>query len=117
MYCVNVALGNVCWRLLYKEEEKAKSVFDSLKRLPIGQASIIVEDDFGSTLDATMGSIHGVMYEDLDKTKMANVELHMHQQRVNVMCQKAAQADPSLRASQRGNGIMPLSPMGGFPTN
>jgi hypothetical protein len=52
------------------------------------------------------------MMEDLDKAKLANVELFLHQQRVQAMATKAAQSDPGLRASSMMNGPRVLDPMG-----
>ncbi len=117
MFCVNIALGSTSWRLLYREEEKAKAVFESLKVFPIGPKNVTVEDDFGQLCSATLASIHGLMFEDLDKAKMANVELFLHQQRVQAMATKAAQSDPGLRASSMMNGPAMLNPMGGMPRN
>ena len=117
MFCVNIALGNTAWRLLFKEEEKAKAVFDSLKPLPLNTKTIDAEDDFGQVCSITTESVHGLLFEDLDKAKMANVEIFLHQQRVQVMAQKAAEADPALRMSRRGNGIATLDPMNQFRQN
>jgi hypothetical protein len=112
MFCVNIALGNTCWRLLFKDEEKAKHIFDSLKPLPLSTKTVRAEDDFGQICELTIESIHGLMMEDLDKAKLANVELFLHQQRVQAMATKAAQSDPGLRASSMMNGPRVLDPMG-----
>ncbi len=52
------------------------------------------------------------MFEDLDKAKMANVELFLHQQRTQALATKAAQSDPGLRASSAMAGPRMLDPMG-----
>ena len=120
MFAVNIALGRSVWRLLYKDEEKAKKVFASLHSPEATSPNTIwvsAEDDFGQIFYGSAPAIHGVMFEDLDKAKMANVELFLHQQRVQAMATKAAQSDPGLRASQRMNGPAMLQPMGGFPRN
>ena len=110
MFAVNIALGNTVWRLLFKDEEKAQAAFIVFNRKV---EPIKVEDDFGQICSVERSSIHGVMFEDLDKAKMANVELFLHQQRVQNMAQKAAQSDPGLRASSMMNGPSVLTP--GFP--
>lgn len=118
MFCVNVALGNTCWRLLFKTEEKAKAAFDNLKPLPMNTGTVVVEDDFGQVCSATSGSVHGLMFEDLEKAKMANVELQLYQQRVQSMVTKAIQSDPGLRGGLAMGGPPVLTPMGnGFPRN
>ena len=117
MFCVNIAVGNTCWRLLFKEEEKAKMAFENLTPHNLAPITVRVEDDFGQVCNAVNTSINAVMFEDLDKAKMANVELFLHQQRTQAMATKAAQNDPALRASSMMNGPAMLSPMGSFPRN
>lgn len=118
MYCVTVALGNAAWRLMFKAEEKAKLVFDSLTPRVINGPAITVEDDYGQICTVIPSSTHGLMFEDLDKAKMASVELFLHQQRTQAMATKAAQSDPGLRAASAMNGPAVLTPMGGnYPRN
>ena len=112
MFCVNIAMGNASWRLLFKDEEKARAVFDSLKPQPLSTKTVRAEDDYGQLCEITIESIHGLMFEDLEKAKMANVELFLHQQRVQAMATKAAQSDPGLRAASMMNGPRVLDPMG-----
>lgn len=117
MFAVNISLGNTVWRLLYKNEEKAKADFTLLEHAKLGkEPARRVTDDFGQEFSGG-DEIAALMFEDLDKAKMANVELFLHQQRVQVMAQKAAQSDPGLRASSAMNGPRVLNPMGSFPTN
>lgn len=117
MFAVNIALGNTVWRLLFKDEEKAKTLFENFKEMPDEVGLIIGEDDFGQQCILNRIDIAGVMFEDLDKAKMANVELFLHQQRVQAMAQKAAQSDPGLRANAAMNGPSVLTPFGGMPRN
>lgn len=119
MYCVTIALGNTAWRLMFKTEEAATDAYILSMRpdSPENPMGISIQDDFGQRFSARVASIHGVMLEDLDKAKMANVELFLHQQRVQAMATKAAQADPGLRANAMMNGPAILDPMGRIPTN
>lgn len=117
MFCVNIALGNTVWRLLYRDEEKARGAFN-LAALSAETEVIRLEDDFGQVLVFPISARHGSMFEDLDKAKMANVELFLHQQRVQQMATKAAQSDPALRAASALNGPRMLDPTGmNFPRN
>ena len=113
MFCVNVAIGNTCWRLLYRDEEKAKAAFKLASNLLFTEI-VVLEDDFGQKCALQPSAVHGSMFEDLDKAKMANVELFLHQQRVQAMATKAAQSDPGLRAASLMNGPAVLTPMGGM---
>ena len=116
MFAVNIALGNSVWRLLFKNEDTAKTAFEKIKGgNPNGIGTFELEDDFGQRLSAKIDAVHGLMFEDLDKAKMANVELFLHQQRVQAMAQKAAQNDPGLRANNLMNSPRMIDPMGGMP--
>ena len=116
MFAVNLAIGNSVWRLLFKDEEKAQAAFE-LTRNRDG-ALTFLEDDFGQKCYFPLAELHGSMFEDLDKAKMANVELFLHQQRVQAMAQKAAQSDPGLRANAIMGSPRMLDPVnGGFPRN
>lgn len=114
MYCVNIAVGSSCWRLLFRNEEKAKAALESFTPRVLAPQTLHVEDDFGQICNVVSTSINAVMFEDLEKAKLANVELFLHQQRVQAMATKAAQADPGLKASSIMNGGGPamFSPMG-----
>ena len=120
MFCVNIALGSTVWRLLYKEEGAALDTYMQLRNVPTSadlgtDLGITVSDDYGQQLSVVHTSMHGIMFEDLDKAKMANVELFLHQQRVQAMATKAAQSDPGLRASSMMNGPGVLTPLAGMP--
>lgn len=117
MFAVNIALGNTVWRLLFKDEEKAKTLYEGLSSISSGVETICLKDDFGQICIIKVEAFNGAMFEDLDKAKMANVELFLHQQRVQVMAQKAAQSDPGLRASATMNGPSVLTPFAGMPRN
>lgn len=111
MFCLNIALGNTSWRLLYKSEEPTKKAFELISN-PIIE-NLILDDDFGQRFCAKASSIHGFMIEDLDKTKMAHVEMALHQQRTQITAQKMAETDPGLRAA-RHPGPAIIEPMNGF---
>lgn len=109
MYAVNIALGTTVWRLLFKTEESATKNFNYLAT-DVGP-DLRVEDDFGQIfILGHQSAVMGLMFEDLDQSKLANIELFLHQQRVQVAAQKAAQSDPGLKASALMNGPSVLTP-------
>jgi len=110
MFIINVALGNTSWRLLFKEEEKARSAFSFISSEPY-DTHVKIEDDFGQTFAGNISGIYGVMFEDMDKTKMAHVEMALHQARTQGLATKMAQHDPALKA-QSGMSPSVLNPMG-----
>lgn len=110
MFCVNIALGNTVWRLLFKNEEPAQKSFAQLEHCKLTKEPCCrVEDDYGQVFSGG-DNITALLYENLEKAKLANVELFLHQQRVQNMAQKAAQADPGLRANSAMNGPSVLTP-------
>ena len=108
MFCLNVALGNTSWRLLFRDEEKAQEAFSIFVKRYAPQFTVV--DDFGQTLVAQAESVHGAMLEDMDKTKMAHVEMALHQARTQNLATKMAQTDPSLKTPAMGPSV--LNPMG-----
>ena len=112
MFSITIALGNVSWRLLYRDEEKAQQAFE-LTRHRDG-AIIFLEDDFGQKVYFPLSSLHGALFEDLEKMKMAHVETALHNARLQAMANKAAQADPGLRASAMSSSPGVLTPMNSF---
>ena len=110
MFCLNIALGNTSWRLLFKDADTAKVAFTILDSR--NDPDIKIEDDFGQTLVAHVDSMHGLMLEDLDKTKMAHVEMALHQERTKVLAQNMAQTDPALKAASARQGPAIIAPMG-----
>ena len=108
MFAVNIALGNTVWRLLFKEEKTAKLAFNHIHDKGMYPQTIF--DDFGQMFTSSFDKLNGVMFEDLDQSKLANIELFLHQQRVQVAAQKAAQSDPGLRASAAMGGPSVLTP-------
>ena len=112
MFALNIALGNTAWRLLFKDEEKAQAAFAAAESARLMKASCDrISDDFGQTFSGGDG-IAGVMFEDMNKTKMAHVEIALHNARTQALVTKTAQADPGLRASSMMNGPSMLDPMG-----
>lgn len=117
MFIINVALGNTSWRLLFKDEVGAGK---AVSALCTSEPAVEIADDFGQALFATTKSIHGWMLEDMDKTKMAHVEMALHQARTQGLATKMAQHDPALKAQSNMGGPSVLNPMGnGFrpPSN
>ncbi|MFA5897705.1 MAG: hypothetical protein WC829_01200 [Hyphomicrobium sp.] len=113
MFCLNIALGNTSWRLLFKTEDRARLVYEVISNPVI--ENLILDDDFGQQLCAKVAHIHGFMLEDMDKTKLAHVEMALHQARTQILATKMAQSDQGLRTSSMMQGPAVLNPMnGGF---
>lgn len=117
MYLLTVIFGptSVPWGFLYKTEETASAAYDSLCA---ATERIIICDDFGQQAAITLPT-HGFMLEDLELTKVAQIERGLHQARTQAKANQMAQADPVIRASNmsRGSGLATIDPMGQMRQN
>lgn len=105
MHSLSIAVGNQCWRLLFKTEESATLAFTFLKN---GSVEPVL-DDYGQSF---FGLPQGLLLEDMDKSKLAYIETALHNARANVDANKRAQTDPALRASRLSAGPPMLNQMG-----
>src|SRR5215475_3921217 len=102
MFAITVIVRTIPFRFVYTDETRAIAASVMLAS-PLGDF-VTLTDDFGQTLNCKKENISGYISEDLEKSKLAAVELMLHQQRTQNLAQKRVQADPSLRAiSTMGN--------------
>jgi len=114
MFSITLVIGNssIPWTLLFKTEESFAVAETAVKNVMDNGGSFRVSDDFGQTVQAGDSIIQGVMFEDLDKSKLAHVAFSLHRSRMQVETQKAAEADPALRQARLMQGPSMISPMG-----
>lgn len=120
MYSVSIAFSVVCWRLLYKTEEKANEHFNFISDALHGDKTmdfsvnqrISLEDDFGQRCSLRTKDIGGVMVENMDQSKLGNIEVMLHNARTQTTAQRQAETDPVLRASRPHASPAIISPMG-----
>lgn len=111
MYSLSIAIGAMSWRMLYQDEEKAKAAYTALKDTTV--PNVEISDEYGQigTFKTAMNGLGAIMLEDMEKSKMAEIDLALHRQRLQLLAQKMAAADPAIRAAS-GAGLQQLSPMG-----
>lgn len=103
MFSLTIAFGETpaMWRLLFKTEEAARAAYSQLTYDPnTRRPSINAIDDFGQSCCAN--EIIGCMLEDLNQSKIANVEMMLHNARTQAQAQIQARSEPALR--QAGGG-------------
>lgn len=114
MHRVTVVFGPTALGFMFKTKEKAEAHKNFKTDHPT--QDLIIDDDFGQHAEIKAMSIHGIIIEDMDHAKLAQVELQLHQWRTQAAAQQRGQSDPQLRAAQRGpavhtpfpgNGIIP----------
>lgn len=115
MFSVAVCFGPAAtvWALLYKEEEGATKVFDSLNDAIAVGGSVGGSDDFGQKFVWAGEQLHGVMFEDLELSQLGQIERGLHQARVQAKAQTRAAGDPTIKASMMAQG--PAAFMPGIP--
>jgi hypothetical protein len=107
---MTVVFGPTSLGFLFKTKEKADAHRNFRTDHPT--QDLIIDDDFGSHAEIKAMSIHGIIIEDLDVSKLANVEMMLHEARSRSSAQHRAQSDPALRAVRQGPSV--LTPMGGM---
>lgn len=101
------------WVLLYKTKESLDAAVQNYradKTTTFESGDFIATDDFGATISIKRASIHGVMFEDMDLSKMNAIERGLHHARTQARAEQMAQADPVLRTASMGRGNAVLSP-------
>lgn len=110
MYALTICFGptGTNWRLLFKTKE---SLEKQRNEMPVME-QLFITDDFGQQCTIKTKQIHGTMIEDLDESKVANVEMALHGARTQASAQQRAEADPTLRAARFAQGPAVINPMG-----
>jgi hypothetical protein len=110
MYSLTIHFGPnaMVWSLLFKEKERAESIFKNLsdsvqKQTPLGG---LLADDFGQEAYIETKSIHGVMLEDLDLTEEARIQRSLMNARGEVKARQRASTDPIIRTAAQGPSVL-----------
>lgn len=118
MFALTIAFGPHSCRLLYKEEQHATAAFTSITQ-PVDKTQhfhaelrMTLNDDFGQKACFRLDAITGVMLENLDESKIANIEMGLHQKRTQMSFQQRAEADPTIRAARMSGSPPIITPMG-----
>lgn len=119
MFTLNVAFGSIAWVLAFRNEDDAKAAVSKLLALPHSAVtlagiqidnSVTITDDFGQSISCKNAPT-AILFEELEKSKILQIEYRMHQARIQADFQKRAEADQALRMRQ---GPAVLNPMGGM---
>lgn len=126
MFSITITFGAspVPWTLLYKTKETfdaAREKCRATKATSFEGDELQLADDFGQECQVKRASIHGVLCEDLEQSKLATVERGLHQVRTQIAADKAGMAAPDIAAHMRtrqmgrgGPAMLDLGPNGAF---
>ena len=114
MHSITVIVGPAGAQLkfLYKTGEAARAALENAWGDP---TLFAITDDFSQRLDAPATAIHGTLIEDTDATGQAWILSQLHQARVQVMAQKAADEDQELRVARKSMEARMALMNGGHP--
>jgi len=108
MFCMTIVFGTspVPWTLLFRTQESydsARTAYNTPALTDFHGKKLELTDDYGQQIILDRSSIHGVMFEDMSKSKMAHIERGIHQMKVQVEANNLAKTDPMLVAAMRSN--------------
>jgi len=120
MYNLTIHFGPnaVAWSFLFKNEEKARSIFNNVVFAIEKEGSIggVITDDYGQSAVIAGGNIHGVLLEDTELGTEARILRGLDQARGQSRAQERAASDPELQQMLRNQGPSVITPFtnGGF---
>jgi hypothetical protein len=115
MFSMTIVFGSspVAWTLLFKTQEafdSARTNYNCATLTSFDGKTFECLDDYGQHAIIARSSIHGVMFEDLEQSKLAGVERGLHQTRTQIMAEQAGRSDPAIasymRTRQQGPAVM-----------
>lgn len=119
MFSLTIVFGTspTPWVLLYKTKDAldaAVANYRADRTTTFESGEFTATDDFGSTISVKRDAIQGIMFEDMDLSKMNAIERGLHHARSQVRAEQMAAADPLLKAGSlhRGGAAM-LTPFNG----
>ena len=118
MYLLSIVFGPspVPWGLLFRDEKLANDAMTvCVTAKDGGRSSIELVDEFGQHVLMDTSNIHGVMLEDMEKSKLGMIERAIHQERLKVKANEMARVDPVLKTAAMTQGAPILQPFGGRP--
>jgi hypothetical protein len=105
MFSLTIAFGETpaMWRLLFKTEENLNEATAHLTFAE--QIGCVLADDFGQKCVLRSSDIKGWMLEDLDQSRLAGVEMMLHNMRTQAQAQAQARSEPALRNAGQGPSV------------
>jgi len=106
MFSMTIVFGAspMPWALLFRTQESfdnARTVYNTPSLTDFHGKILELTDDYGQHIVVERSSIHGVMFEDMTKSKMAHIERGIHQMKTQVEANNLAKTDPTLLAAMR----------------
>jgi hypothetical protein len=105
MFSLTIAFGETpaMWRLLFKTEEAAQKSYLALRNNQNTDIGLL--DDFGQRCFVKPASLIAIMLEDLDQSRLAGVEMMLHNARTQAQAQTQARSEPALRSAGQGPSV------------
>jgi hypothetical protein len=116
MYALSISFGptNAIVAFMFKTEERAKAM-RAIARVGFdGGEAFTIEDDFGQFGDFVKPN--AVLFEDLEQSKAAHIERHLHNMRMQLAANDAVDAEPAFRSAQTRAKLAQMMNGGGVPS-
>jgi hypothetical protein len=103
MFSLTIAFGETpaMWRLLFKTEAAARAAWTAAAAHD--DTGFHITDDFGQT--CSVANRVGLILEDLDQSRLAGVEMMLHNMRTQAQAQAQARSEPALRNAGQGPSV------------
>lgn len=115
MFSLTIAFGETpaMWRLLFKTEQAANKMWAVAGSYMEEETKYIhIVDDFGQQCIILASDVHACMLEDLDQSRLAGVEMQMHNWKMQATAQARGGTDPELRNIRQPQGPSVFIPQG-----
>jgi len=118
MYSITIVFGAspVPWTLMFKTQEAFNDAIVNFQNpATLDSKNLNLVDDYGQHVSIRRDSIHGAMFEDMTKSKLAHIERGLHQMRTQIEANNMGKADPSISAFMRSQMGQPgvITPFAG----
>lgn len=119
MHCLSIVFdagAPVMWKLVFRDGEAAEKAAAHISEARAGwygahPAPVVqLTDDFGQRVTIDCGNFTACMLENLEESKLAHIEMSLHEARVRSKANQMAQADPGIRQAAIMQGPAVLSP-------
>lgn len=102
MFSLAISFGpqGQIWSLLFKEEANARAALHNVR---IEKRAV---DDFGQSVDFEVGSVHGMLIQDLDQMIESRIQHSLNDAKAQARYNARVKTDPEIRALQNGPAVL-----------
>jgi len=111
MFTLSVVFGHASIGFMFKTKEAAENADTIINTAVSMGGAATIADDFGQRGSFKPSSIHGVILEDMDQSKLARAEQMLHQAVTYALAKKLERTKPELAVMNTPAVINPMNGM------